>query len=290
MKKIVLFLAIGLALPLMAQGANGVSALETVARHYAATQPELRTYEVTLQTSKLAQVLENMTASMPPDLPRPSVPQLRKYVSRAQGGTVVRAEGQKVFPYMQEMVARFSNELAIELRTLFLPMAAVEARQTLLENARVKSSETRLGESRTLTVEVGFPAPTELNGAFYQVGLNLPQSDIKGLAFDLDPDLNLLKRLEITTASGQMQTVELRHRLVEGGYQPREIRITTPDGSIDDHVSVTFGKVQGYWLPLTQVRTIRRPGRAETITVTFSDYRLNVPLPEQVLEQMKPSR
>ncbi len=282
-----ILLAIFLALPAAVAAESGSLALETVSRTYAATQPGLKTYQVTVQTSKFAQMIEQMTANMPANLPRPTQPLLRKYVSRETGASIIRAEGQNVFPYMQEMVGRISNELAIELRTQFLPQQAAERRRKAIAQARVVSSETRLDNSRTLTVEIHFDPPGDLDGAFYGAGLDLPQQGVKELVFDLDPDANILKRLEITLADGQLQVVELRHRLVEGGYLPREIRITTPDGKIDDHVTTTFAEVKGFWLPRQQIRTILRPGRTETITVNFTDYRLNTPLPPEVLQQLQ---
>ncbi|BCR06033.1 hypothetical protein DESUT3_31020 [Desulfuromonas versatilis] len=287
MRYLAILLAVILALPAAAAAESGGAALEAVSQTYAATQPGLNTFQVTVQTSKFGRMLEQMTASMPANLPRPAQPVLKKYVSRELGASLIRAEGQNVFPYMQEMVGRLSAELAVDLRTLFLPLQEAEKRRQALGRAKVVSSETRLGDSRTLTVDIRFEAPADLHGAFYGAGLDLPQQGVAGLVFDLDPDSRILKRLEITLADGQLQVVELRHRLMEGGQVPREVHVTTPDGRIDDHLTTTFAEVKGFWLPVQQVRTIVRPGRNETITVSFSDYKLNAPLPAEVLQQMQ---
>ncbi len=48
----------------------------------------------------------------------------------------------------------------------------------------------------------------------------------------------------------------------------------------------TFDSIEGFRLPVAQVHSIDRPGRKETINVRFRNYRINVPLPAAVLEQM----
>ncbi len=263
------------------------SSLERVSRTYADSQPELKTYQVTLETDKTADMIARMTSNMPPDLPRPSAPTLRKYASRASDLALVRAEGPEVFPYMQELVERVSRELIVELRTLFLPPRGAARRQELLKQARVRTSESRLGDTRTQTIEIRFKTPVDLQGAFYEQGLELPQSDVKALTFDLDPDLNILKNLEIATSPGLPLLVELRHLPIDGGYLPREIRITTPNGQIDDHFVTTFQEIGGFWLPEQQTRTIRRAEHTETITVTFVKYKINKPLPIDISAPLK---
>ena len=55
---------------------------------------------------------------------------------------------------------------------------------------------------------------------------------------------------------------------------PKEVSITTPDGSIDEHFVTTFKLIDGYQLPIRQERKIRRPGIEEVLLVDFSNYEL----------------
>lgn len=281
MIRCVLLLLCLLAIPPAAMAAFDPAPIENVSRAYAAIQPGLETYRVDIETSKLGEMLARMTAGMPPEARRPVSPVLRKYWSRAAGTSVIRAEVPDVFPYMQELVGRFSAEFAVDLRSMFLPLAAAEQRRTLLRAAAVKSYETQLEQARTQNIEITFREPLDVEGAFYGTGLDLPRQAVKSLNMELDPNRKILKRLDITTVDHRL-TVEIRHQEVQGGSLPGEIRVTTPDGSIDDGFATTFGEIEGYLLPTEQVRTVRRPGRQETLTVRFTGYRLNLPMPEDI--------
>lgn len=286
LNKLALISVILLALSRPAPAAVDPAPLEKVSRALTAVQPGLKNYLVTVQTSKIEEMLKRMTANMPPDMPRPAVPVLRKYWLRSAGAALIRAEGESVFPYMQEMAARFSREFAVDLWSLFLPARAADRRRALLGSAAGQIYETRLEQSRTLTVAVTFPAPADLDGAFYGYGLDLPQQGVKTLVFDIDPDLQILKRLEITTDPDRHVIVEVRYAEVKEGHLPQEIRITTPDGSIDDRFATTFGPAEGYLLPVRQVHLMHRPDHQETITVDFSGYRVNTSFPDEVMKQL----
>ena len=286
MYRFTLLLILALCLPATAPAAFDPGLLEEVSSAYSRVHAGLDTYQVDLETDRVATLLSRMTEGMPPETARPQAPKLRKYWSRHLGTALIRAESQNVAPSVQQAVELFSRELPRELGALFLPMKQVERRRRLLRDAEVKTFEAQLGDSRTLSVEIDFAAPTDLDQAFYAEGLDLPRQGVTRVTLDIDPDLDLLRRLEITVAEGPRLSVEIRHREFPNGRLPGEILITTPDGSIDDRFQTTFGTVGGFQLPVEQIRTIHRPGRKETISVRFRNYRLNATLPAEVVRRM----
>ena len=281
MKPLLWLLLAGLLLPVPALAEPPLELLEQVALANRDLQPGLERYQATLKTNKLGQMLGQMTANMPPDMPRPEPPVLRKYWTR-EGGTLIRAEGAQVFPYMQQMVERFSADLAIDLRTLFLPPDRAGDRARLAATAQVQQSETRVEETRLVTLALTFPAPANLDGAFFGAGLQLPQQGIAALTFDLDPDAGLVRRMELLPSSGMPLIVEARYLRFEQGALPQEIHITTPEGSIHEWLQTTFAPVEGYQLPSYQVRKIRRAIAEEDIEVGVFDYQVNRPFPDSV--------
>jgi hypothetical protein len=281
MKRTLLLAALVL-LPALPAAAGDVALLDRVGAGYAALQPGLENYRVTLKTDKFEEMVARMTAGMPPDLPRPTPPQLVKYWSRASGTSLIRGEGGNVFPYMQEMIGRLSAQFAVDLRTLFLPASGAARRAGLLAAARVETSETATEKGPTVAVDIAFAAPTDLGGAFYGEGLELPQNAIRALRFELDPSKPLVRGLTITPAEGPTVTVAVTHLMVEGGWLPERITLTAADGSRDGLFVTTFGEVAGYWLPLRQERALRTQQGSETLTVVFAGYQLNTSLPSDV--------
>lgn len=284
--RLTLLLLLAVFLPATAPAAFDPALLEKVSRAYSGVHAGLNTYEVDLETDRVAAILSLKPEETPAAAPRPQAPKLRKYWSRHLGAALIRVEGQNVDSAVQKAVERFSGEMPRDLGALFLPMKQLERRRRLLQNAEVKTFEAQLGDSRTLSVEIDFAAPTDLGQAFYAEGLDLPRQGVTRLTLDLDPDLELLRHLEITVADGPRFSVELRHRQLPNGRLPGEILITTPDGKIDDRFQTTFGAVDGFQLPVEQVRTIHRPGRQETIAVRFRNYRLNTPLSADIVRRM----
>lgn len=271
-----------LLLPLLAAAADS-DLLERVSHNYSAVQPGLDNYRVTLETNKLDDMLAKMTANMPPDMPRPTAPTLVKYWSAASGTSVIRGEGTNIFPYMQEMIGRFSEEFSIDLHGLLLPAAGAAKRAELLQQATVQTAE---AAPPAVTVSLAFAAPVDLQQAFYGDGLGLPQTDVRGLSLELEPEQGILRRMVISLGSGGELAVELGHRSFDGLVRPEELRVTAADGSIDDRFATTFAKVDDYLLPQRQEHTIHRRGREETITVRFTDYRLNTTFPPAVQQAL----
>ncbi|AMV71337.1 hypothetical protein JCM30471_31740 [Desulfuromonas carbonis] len=274
------------ALPLPARAGFDPVLLEQIGSNYRSSQPGLESYAVTVSTPKVGEMITQMTSSLPAEVPRPEVPVLTKYWSRAVMASVVLAEGKNLQPTMQEMVERFSREFAVDLPlSLFPPSRAID-RADWLRQGTVEVTETRLDGHRRLGVRLRFAGPVNLDGAFFGRSLPVPQNNLTELSFDLDPDLRLLYQVDFVSAANQHISMEIRHQEFSGKMLPTEVRVTSPDGRIDDHLQTEMGRVQSFWLPVRQVRSTVRPERKETVTVTFSGYRLNLPLPPAVLQRL----
>ncbi len=284
----ILFFALLMSLPFTAQAAFDPALLEQIGNHYRTFQKGLETYAVTVNTDKVGEMITRMTADLPSDVPRPETPLLTKYWSRAVGASVVVASGHNLLPTMREMVDRFSREYAVDLPLNLLPADQAGQRAALFRQGALTVTETHLDHSRRLDVALHFAAPVDLNGAFFGRSLPVPQHNVKDLNFDLDPDRGVLYQVDFVTADNQRITLEIRNQTHGDRELPTELRVTSPDGRIDDRLQTVMGEAQGYWLPLRQIRSTNRPGRKETVTVTFTDYRLNLPLPPEVLRLLGP--
>lgn len=263
-----------------------MEALEEISRTAATQQPGLNNYQAVLETDKVAEMISKMTANMPADAPRPQPPILRKYWTREHGRVLVKADGNGAFPYMQEMVKRFSREFALELNTFFLPPHATTQRKTLATQARLQQSENLIGEERRITMELTFATPTDLHQAFFADGLGLPQSGVTTLTCELDPVRKLLRRMEVVTSDNRY-SAELRYETLEKETLLTEVRVTTQDGRVDERFVNFFAPFDGFNLPARQVRTSNRDGQQEVFVVTFSDYQINGELPAAIVKELQ---
>lgn len=262
--------------------------IEKIARAYAKKQPALENYLVTVETDKVDQMLAKMTANLPADAPRPPSPVIRKYWQRNTGKSVIRAEGENVFPFMQEMVKRFSNDFALELYDYLLPSGRSGDRAMLAADATVKTSVNDLAGSKLQTTSIQFPQATDLAGAFYGEGLSLPQTGVVRLVFDADPALELITRVEIALAEGEVLTLEIRYRTVTAGQLPENILITSLDGRVDNRFETKFHQYDGVWLPRKQMRYVRQGEKIDVLKVTFEDYEINASFPKDVEKLLAP--
>jgi len=244
--------------------------IEAVSTNYAAAHPGLASYQVRLKTAKIAEMIAQMTANLPPDMVRPGEPELTKYWVRGQGFTI-RASG-PVMPTMQQMISRFSEQFSVDLGSFFLPVSQRTQRNALLKQAKVKSADTVIGSERLHGVEILFAKPTDLTGAFYGTSLDLPQQAVTRLVLDIDAQKKVLRQMVIEAEGGPRLTVDIRHADLPGVPLPSEIRITSPDGRVDDRFTTTFAAVAGFQLPAKQERQIRRPELTDTFTVEFFNY------------------
>ena len=250
------------------------SLIEDVSRQYAEAQPNLESYRVELKTNKINEMIARMTANMPQDMPRPSEPQLIKYWRRGMGSTV-RANG-TVMPNMQQMINRFSQQFAIDLDRFFFPPDQIDHRAALLKQAAVKSADTQIDTETLHSIELVFKQPATISGAFYGTGLDLPHDGITRLEFEIDPKKKLLRQMIIESKNRPQLTVVIRHATYDNEEFPVDIRITSPDGKIDEHFVTTIEKISGFHLPVKQVRNFRRQGTVEEMLVEFLNYEIQV--------------
>ncbi|TYO98993.1 hypothetical protein EDC39_104117 [Geothermobacter ehrlichii] len=278
---------LSLFLVLSVQAAE-VPVLEKVARAYAKRQPALENYVVTVETDRIRQTIEQMTASLPADVPRPPAPVIRKYWKRSSGKSLIRAEGANVFPLMRQMAQRFSRQFALELFDFFLPAGRGGDRARFFDAAEVKVVENDLAGVRLQSVTLQFAEPVDLGGAFYGDGFGLPQKGVRRLVIDVDPEKEVVKRIEITTADDRILTLEARYREVSSGLLPEELMLTSFDGSLDARLETVFKQFDGIWLPVRQTRSIRRGERQDAMTVSFVDYEVNTSFAPEVEKLLAP--
>jgi len=265
---------------------DDLTVLEKVVAANALTQPELQNYLVTVETSRIEEMMSSMTAGMPEDVKPPKPPVIVKFWQR-NGEGLIFAKKENLTPYAEKMVNRLSANLAIELYEMILPADQADARQALIKNAKLKSSEVSLAEQLIQRLEITFNKPTDLNGAFYVSGMRLPQKQINTLTFDIDTRTNTVNEMSLTVEGGLQLSVEIRYRAVTGGHIPERFQITSPDGKVEDIFEATLAEVDNFVLPTSMLRTINRPELQETLEVFFKDYQLNQPIPEDIQTRLK---
>ena len=260
--------------------------LESAAHSTASLQPGLESYQATVVTDRIAAMIQSSTASMPADMPRPEVPTVVKYWRRGAPRSAIVASGAQASPFMQQMVQRISANLAIEPDELVLPPDKGAERRRLAEQATVKNTETTVADNVMQRVELLFAVPADLGEAFYGNGLRLPQNGISKLQFDIDAKTRTVRELVVQSAAGDQLLAEFRYRPVRSGLLAERVRVTSPDGKVDDRLEVTFAEVAGYLLPDKIVRVLNRPGLQDHLEVAFTDYRINQPFPAEIEAQL----
>ena len=283
---LVILLFLILTTPAILFANDDLAVLEKVVAANALTQPELQNYLVTVETSRIEEMMSSMTAGMPEDVKPPTPPVIVKFWQR-NGEGLVFAKKETLTPYVDKMVKRLSANLAIELHEMILPADQADARQALIKNAKLKSSEVSLAEQLIHRLEITFNKPTDLQGAFYVSGMRLPQKQINTLTFDIDTRTNTVNEMNLTVEGGLQLTVEIRYLAVTGGHIPERFQITSPDGKVEDIFEATLAEVDNFVLPTSMLRTIKRPELEETLEVFFKDYRLNQPIPEDIQNRLK---
>ena len=275
-----------LLLPLAAFAENNLAPLESAVQSPDSVQPGLDSYRAIVQTERIASTIASMTAGMPADMARPQPPTVVKYWRRGAGRSLIVAEGGQTLPFMQQMVERISASLAIDPEELLMPPGKSAERQRLSAPATVRSTATNLADNVLQRVEIRFPSPADIGDSFYGSGLRLPQKGIARLQFDIDAKSRTVRELTIETGTGELLLAEFRYRQAAGGQLPEKIRVTSPDGKVDDRLEITFTEAGGHLLPAKVVRILNRPGLQDNLEVTFSDYRINQPFSAEVESQL----
>ena len=68
---------------------------------------------------------------------------------------------------------------------------------------------------------------------------------------------------------------------------PERIKITSPDGSFEDLLEITYGKIEGFSVPIKIVWMKRRPHLQEDFEAELADYKINQPFPEIIRKQIE---
>ena len=265
---------------------DGLAILEQVASASTKTQPKLQSYLVTVETSRIEEMMSRMTTGMPTEVKPPPPPVIVKFWQR-NGAGLVYAKQTALAPYVEKMVKQISANLAIELNEMLLPATQSKQRHALIKAADIKWSEVALTDNLIHRLEISFKKPTDLNEAFYASGMRLPQKQIKSLTFDIEAKTSTVRELALVREDGQKLTVEIRYLEVTGGLIPERIHVTSPDGKVDDRFEVKFIEVDDFLLPASLLRVIRRPELQEDLEVFFKDYQVNQPIPEEIQTRLE---
>ncbi len=272
-----------MTLPTVLLADDNMTILEAVVAANARVQPGLQHYVATVETSRIDEMMTHMISGMPADI---TPPVITKFWQR-DGKSLVFAQQNQLNTYVDKMVKQLSTNLAVELNEMLLPVARAEQRRVLVRGAEIKLSEVALAESLINRLEITFAQPTDLEEAFYAGGMHLPQKQVVSLGFDIDNKTNTVSELLITTADGLRLSLEIRYITVTGGQTPERFQITSPDGKIDERFEVKFTEVDGYQLPASMLRVIRRPDLQEELEVLFKNYQVNQPIPEDIQSRLK---
>ncbi|MCX7770078.1 MAG: hypothetical protein N2202_03235 [Proteobacteria bacterium] len=249
--------------------------------------PKLKSYKCDVKTSQFEIMMNKMTASMPKDMPRPEKPELKKYWHHKKGMVIV-LEGKNVFPYMQEFSKKMISQYALELHGFFLPVNKKKERDALLANSK-KIIEFKGDE---VVLSISFIKPIFIDGLFFKTGLPLPTDDVKALSFNIDKDRGLVKRMTVVSGGEK----EIKYEVIaeyenkEGHNLLKVLNLKTSDSSVVGKFVTEFGKINGYFLPIKQVRTLEGKDISEenkNIVVEFTNYLLNKKIPERVYKDVK---
>lgn len=274
-----------LTIPSLLFAADDLAILESVVATNERVQPGLQNYLATVETTRIEEMMSRLTKGIPPDVKPPPPPVINKFWQR-EGKGLVYASNAQLAPYVDRMVQQISANLAVELNEMLLPPERAGQRRDLVKGAKITASDVALADKLIHHLEINFSQPTDLDQAFYVSGMRLPQKQIKSLIFDVDGTTGMINELEIVAVDDLQLTVEIRYIEAPGGHIPERFKVTSPDGKIDDLFEVKFITVDGYLLPSSMLRTIRRPDLQEDLEVVFKNYRVNQPMPADIQNRL----
>jgi hypothetical protein len=225
-------LCLALAWPASLMAEGNMEVLESVVAANTQLQPGLQNYLVNVETPRIQELVARLTNALPAD-DTPPLPVLKRFWQRS-GTTLVFAAETQLPPHVEQLVKLFSDNLAVEPLETVLPVEQAAQRRELAKDASIMLSEVVLADNLIKRLEISFQKPTDLDGAFYVEGIHLPQEQISELVFDIDTKTNTVSELLVASGSGLRLTAEIRYLAVPGGHIPERIRITSPDGKIDD--------------------------------------------------------
>ena len=274
-----------LTFPSLVFAADDLAVLESVVAAGERVQPKLMNYHATIETPRVEEMMARLTEGIPPAVKPPPLPVIYKFWQR-QGKRLIYTGNAQTTPSVEKIDLQILADLAVDLNEILLPSGRAGQRRELVKKAKITSSDVALADNLIHRLEITFTEPTDLKQAFYTGGIGLPQNQIKTLVFDVDDTTGRVNELGILADNELQLTVEIRYIEVPGGHVPERFKVTSPDGKIDDLFETKFTEVDGYVLPLSTQRTIRRPDLREETEVLFKNYRINQPIPTELQNRL----
>lgn len=275
-----------LFLPSYAIGDDLLADLEKTVSQRANLRPGLEQYSARLISDQISEVFTTIAKKNPDQAPPAPTPELIHYWKQ-QRPALVAVRDASVNGIAQKTAGYFADQLAGGMSSTLIPASKAVQRHEIAGQALVKTSETRLGQTLLKRIELTFEKPVSLQEAFFTRSFPLPQEGIVTLYFDLDAGTNTIQEFGLLTAEGLKLTAEMRYAEVPGGYLPERIKITSLDGSIDDNLEIAYEKIEGFTLPVKFSRSVRRPGEEGKLLVTFADFKINQPFPQEIRERFE---
>jgi len=258
---------------------DGAAILEEAVKANSNNQPGLNSFQVVIETPRIAEMIGRMTSDVPRNIAKPQAPVLVKYWQREPYQSIVTTLERPDSVYVERMAKQAVSNLAVELDRLILPAEKTAQRRDLLKDSTIKTSEVSWAGTTLHRIEIEFYQPVNLEQAFYTNGLRLPQKDIRILIFDIDAKSKTVGEMLVKTEEEQLLVVEVRYVGIPGGYLPQRVQATSTNGDVDELFEVELKKVNGFTLPASMKRTSTSRDVKDEIEVTFKDYRINQPPP-----------
>lgn len=279
-----LLLCLHLLFPGLTVADDSLAALEQVIDQRNNLQPGLDNYSVRLVYDKVPEPLQGSSAKIPAQ----GEPALTKYWQRGTAGLVISSNGQTVSSPGEPANPLLPEALSNGLESILLPANRTEQRNKIAGLGKLKISDTIFGQTVLKRIELDFNPPASLQEAFFSRDLPLPQQQVSKLYFDIDDGTHTLQELGVLTSAGLKLTLEMRYHQVPGGFLPERIKITSPDGQIDDLFEISYQEIEGFSLPARFIRKLQAPDRQNSLIVTFEDYQINHPFPDEIRARMEP--
>lgn len=248
----------------------------------------LKSYICDVKTTQFDTMMKKMTSAMPENLPRPEKPSIKKYWDKNKG-MIIRLEGKNIFPYMQQVSQKMSEQFALDLYGYFLPSQTKKLRHKLLKGAD-KQLEIISGYHRfTIT----FKEKTDIKMAFFKGGLPIPTKDVKSITISVDMERKLVKDIYIKydkTEGYQEYKLLAEYKKIDDKYFLYNLYLMSDDHSVMIGFRTDFDKIDGYILPVKQIRTgegSEIPEEEKRIEVEFTNYKINTNIPAEVFGKKK---
>ena len=275
-----------LLLPGASLGDGLLTDLEKTVNQRENLRPGLEQYSARLISDQISEVFATIAKTSSNQTPPAPTPELIRYWKQQKPALVVVRDA-SINGIARKTAGYFADQLAGGMGSTLIPASKAAQRRQIAGQGMVKTSETRLGQTLLKRIELTFEKPVSLQEAFFTRSFPLPQEGIVTLYFDLDAGTNTIQEFGLLTAEGLKLTAEMRYAEVSGGYLPERIKITSLDGSIDDNLEITYEKIEGFDLPVKFSRSVRRPGEEGELLVTFADFKINQPFPQEIRERFE---